>query len=65
MSMMTLSAYLLEALEIEKYAVAVLWMVVISSALTFLLSYLSYRCFEMPFLRMKNRFTPVAYSDNR
>ncbi len=65
MSMMTLSAYLLEALEIEKYAVAVLWMVVISSALTFLLSYLSYRWFEMPFLRMKNRFTPVAYSDNR
>jgi len=38
----------------------VLWMIVISSALTFFFSNLSYRYFELPFLRLKQRFATVS-----
>jgi peptidoglycan/LPS O-acetylase OafA/YrhL len=65
MMFLTLSANFLRGREVEQYIASIAWMVVMSSALTFLMSHLSYRWLEMPFLRLKDRFATVPFAGSK
>jgi peptidoglycan/LPS O-acetylase OafA/YrhL len=65
MMFLTLSAYSLRGHEVEQYIASIAWMVVMSSALTFLMSHLSYRWLEMPFLQLKGRFATIPFAGSK